>query len=96
MALTSTESRPIKVGAVDNCLLYVGFLASGRTTTSSIWRRIRTSTAASGAAEFPLNSLSYRCGRRRESWLVDGTVVEPEGYQLAASTIRIFLRENAS
>jgi len=62
--LTSTESRPIEVRTVDNCLLYVGFLASGRTITSSTSRRIRTGTAGLGDVEFPSNSRSYRWVRR--------------------------------
>jgi peptide-methionine (S)-S-oxide reductase len=35
--------------------------------------------------EFPSNSRSYRWGRRRSRWLGEGSLVEPEGYQLTPS-----------
>ena len=93
---TSTESLPVDWSRLDNPVISVQIYASVPTITSSISRRIRTGTVALAGVEFRSNSRSYQWERRRKSWLTEASIVEPHGYQLATSKIRIFLRENAS
>ena len=92
---TSTESRPVEDQRRCNPGVLVEVPGSGETTTSSILRRIQTDTAALAGVEFPSNSRSYPWVRRRKSWLTEGSVVEPEGYQHVASKIHVFLRDSA-
>jgi len=70
--------------------------ASAPTITSSTSQRIRVGIARIIRAGSASNPRSYRWGKGRKSWLTEGSVVEPEGYQLATSNIHVFLQENAS
>jgi hypothetical protein len=70
--------------------------ASAPTITSSIWRRIPEATAPIIRAESASNPRSYRWGKGRKSWLTEGSVVEPEGYQLTTLKNPVFLQKNLS
>jgi hypothetical protein len=93
---SSTGIRPIMATCGTNCGVSVGIPRTGRTITSSTSRRIPMDTAGLEGVECPSKSRSYRWGRRRKSWFAEGSLMEPEGYELAASIIRIFSQECAS
>ena len=61
---TSTESRPVEVDRDSKRGDLVGFPDSGRTITSSIWRRIRMAIAALAAVGSPTVPKSRRWARR--------------------------------
>jgi hypothetical protein len=79
---TSTKNRLIMFHETSKVVISAVFPASERTITSSTWRRIRTGTAGSGAAEFRSNSRSYRWGRRRRGWSDLVSNRKPRGYQI--------------
>jgi hypothetical protein len=62
---SSTGIRPIVATCGTNCGVSVGIPRTGRTITSSIWRRIRMDTAGLEGAGCPSKSRSYEWGRRR-------------------------------
>ncbi len=93
---SSTRSRPNGGPSARNSGVSVGFPSSAPTITSNIWRRIRIGTVALAGVGCPSNSRRYRWGRRRESWLVEGSHGKADGYQVTASKIEVFLREDAS
>jgi hypothetical protein len=71
--LRPTESRPVEAYRSSNRGDSVGFPASGRTITSSIWRRIRMGTAALADAGSPTNPRGYRWGRKRSRSYTEGS-----------------------
>ena len=76
-----TESLPVDCARVDNRLVSAQENASAPTIASSTSRKIRTGTAALGAAEFPSNSRSYRWVRRRNDRSCVVSTRKPRGYR---------------
>jgi hypothetical protein len=76
---TSTGCRPVDCERRHNSRVSRQHPASAPTITSSTSRRIRTGTVGLAGVVSPLNLRSYRWGKKRKSWITEGSVVEPGG-----------------
>ena len=90
----STESRPLRATDGSKRAASVGFSASGRTITSSIWRRMRMGIAGLDGVACPSKSRSHGWERRRSRRYAEGFRRTSDDKRRSDTRSRAALREN--